>query len=71
MPIYIVVSYLTGLALFIADSFFHSHEELESQGMGMRLYMLMLAPLLAWYGVLHYLQRGFCVLTGRPIKYWF
>lgn len=71
MAIYIIISYLVGLSLFIADHFLASPKALEAQGMGMRLYMLMLAPLLAWYGVLHYIQRGFCVLTGRPIKYWF
>lgn len=71
MAIYIIVSYLVGLSLFIADHFLASPEALEAQGIGMRLYMLMLAPLLAWYGVLHYIQRGFCFLTGRPIKYWF
>jgi hypothetical protein len=71
MTIYIIVSYLIGLALFITDGLLADKTQLEAQGMGMRLYMLMLAPLLAWYGVLHYLQLGFCKLTGRPIKYWF
>ncbi len=71
MAIYIIVSYLVGLSLFIADQFLADSDNLEAQGIGMRLYILMLAPLLAWYGVLHYIQIVWSKITKRQLKFWF
>lgn len=66
---YVVVSYIAGVVLF----FIELPANLVSMEPGIVPFsalIVLVSPLFAWHGVLHYAQRWFCKLTGRPVKYW-
>jgi hypothetical protein len=67
---YVIISYIVGIVIFFVEL----PHNLESKDPGMvpfSVVITLIAPLVAWHGALHYAQRGFCKLTGRPlVKYW-
>jgi len=66
---YIVISYVLGFCLFAHEGGYYLKK--RQYGMfGFGIIVLLLSPLTAWHGALHYLQFYYCKLTKRPIKYW-
>jgi hypothetical protein len=66
---YVVISYIIGVVLFFVEL----PANLVSMAPGIVPFsalMVLVSPLFAWHGALHYVQKWFCQLTGRPVKYW-
>jgi hypothetical protein len=66
---YFLVSYLLGILLFVYEVR-GALERGEGHLLVFGLFMLFLAPLTTWHGVLHYAQRWYCKFTNRPLKFW-
>jgi hypothetical protein len=65
---YLIVSYIVGVVIYFAEL---PHSLQEKDGLVIfSTILVLLSPLIAWHGALHYIQRWFCQLTGKPIKYW-
>jgi hypothetical protein len=64
---YVIISYIIGVVIYFAELF----DNLRDKNIIVfGTILVLLSPLTAWHGALHYLQKWFCQLTGRPIKYW-
>jgi hypothetical protein len=60
---YVIISYIIGVVIYFV--------ELPGNDLvAFSTILVLLSPLVAWHGALHYMQKWFCQLTGKPIKYW-
>lgn len=66
---FVTISYLLGFAFFFLEVR-HAFKNDKWFIMGPAIWILLLAPLTTWHGILHYAQWAFCKLTKRPVKYW-
>lgn len=65
---YVAISYIIGVVIFFVELPDLLKESGEMVAFGAAC--VLASPLVAWHGVLHYAQKAFCKLTGRPVKYW-
>jgi hypothetical protein len=66
---YVIASYLVGFILFAVEMR-KLLKKRQYHLVGLGISLLLLSPLTAWHGVLHYMQLGWARATGRKPKYW-
>lgn len=65
---YIIISYIIGFILIVLDIFISPFYWSKRYIYG--IIMFLLSPIIAWHGVLHWLQIAYCRLTKQPDKFW-
>jgi hypothetical protein len=65
---YVIISYTVGVIIYFAE--LPTLLRAKGDEVFFATVLVLFASLIAWHGALHYAQRWFCKLTGRPVKYW-
>ncbi len=66
---YIIISFMVGGILFMIEMYLALKND-EYHLIGFGIVLLLLSPLTAWHGVLHYLAVWWHRMNGTPFKPW-
>jgi hypothetical protein len=66
---YIIISYLVGFVIFTVESY-TAIKKGQYHLFQIGIVLLVASPLVAWHGVLHYVQLAWAKVNKQRTKYW-